>query len=225
MSTLVKDSRSSFDLALMPTGALTSSVEFWAKCKQGRRPPLTPDEFEVALGSRSFTSKKADLPKVVALYKHAFTTQMAAVTFLNLEELGWRDEEARQLARVLASGACVKLVMVNLIDNRIGDAGVHALAAAVATIDASGRYVSPLLTEIVLSGNRASSAAMASLSRYALQERKDANDKNSRQKERARAEAEAVKEIGAGGGSQCDGSGRHVGYGHGAKPCQLQGHL
>ena len=43
---------------------------------------MTPEDFAAELELKSFTSKKADLPTVGALYKAAYTKRFAAATGL-----------------------------------------------------------------------------------------------------------------------------------------------
>ena len=71
----------------------------------GRAAPMTPEDFAAELELKSFTSKKADLPTVGALYTAAYTKRFAAATGLFYAQLGWGDAEVISLSRVLESGA------------------------------------------------------------------------------------------------------------------------
>ena len=64
------------------------------------------------------------------LYEAAFEEQFGKATKLIYWNLGWGDAEAAQLAEVLASGAAPRLEHLFLDDNKIGDEGCKALAAA-----------------------------------------------------------------------------------------------
>lgn len=105
-----------------------------------RLPPLAPDdlfsslEAGVADGSVHF-AEPADLPLVASIYKRAFLDEIAGATSLVYTALQWGDREASALARALRFGpahgaAPVKLAMLALDNNRIGDAGAVALAQA-----------------------------------------------------------------------------------------------
>jgi len=126
-----------------------------AECAAQRLPPRLPEEFEALLACKSFTSKKADLPTVNALYRAAFDARLAKVDTLVFGELAWGDDEVGALCRVLQSGATPCLEELYLHTNRIGDAGMAALAACL-------RYpaATPNLKYLNLSDNQASEAAL-----------------------------------------------------------------
>jgi hypothetical protein len=100
------------------------------QCRAGRAPPLTPADFMAELEGKSFTSRKADLPTVGGLYKAAFDRRFKTATTLLYVALHWGDEEVESLSKVIASGALAQLAHLNLGGNKIGDAGVTALADA-----------------------------------------------------------------------------------------------
>uniref|UniRef100_A0A0D3JFS2 Uncharacterized protein n=2 Tax=Emiliania huxleyi TaxID=2903 RepID=A0A0D3JFS2_EMIH1 len=118
--------------------------DFWslrADCTQdgGRRPPLLPSAFAAELEKKSFTNGKDDKPLVKRLYEAAFEEQFGKATELIYYDLGWGDAEAAQLAEVLASGAAPRLEELILDDNKIGDEGCKALAAALGKEGAAPR--------------------------------------------------------------------------------------
>ena len=98
------------------------------QCRAGRAAPLTPEDFLAELERKSFTSKKADLPTVGALYKAAFTKRFGEATALFYSGLQWGDSEVVLLSKVLGSGALTNLSDLHLSGNQIGDAGLTALA-------------------------------------------------------------------------------------------------
>lgn len=126
-----------------------------AECLAGRAPPLHPDEFARQLESKSFTSKKADLGTVAALYRRAFEKRVGEAVVLTFHSLGWGDEDAKVLAVALGGAPLVR--QLKLDRNRIGDEGVAALTASLRA------GAAPRLETIRLSGNRASVAAMQGL--------------------------------------------------------------
>ena len=98
------------------------------QCRAGRAAPLTPEDFLAELERKSFTSKKADLPTVGALYKAAFTKRFGEATALFYSGLQWGDSDLVLLSKVLGSGALTNLSDLHLSGNQIGDAGLTALA-------------------------------------------------------------------------------------------------
>ena len=108
VANLVKD----FDFCL-DLGKLGDDTTDWndiqKECMAGRAAPMTPEDFAAELELKSFTSKKADLPTVGALYKAAYTKRFAAATTLMYASLGWGDAEVISLSRVLESGALDQL--------------------------------------------------------------------------------------------------------------------
>ncbi|EOD21547.1 hypothetical protein EMIHUDRAFT_368691, partial [Emiliania huxleyi CCMP1516] len=106
----------------------------------GRRPPLLPSAFAAELEKKSFTNGKDDKPLVKRLYEAALEEQFGKATELVYYDLGWGDAEAAQLAEVLASGAVPRLETLWLSDNKIGDEGCKALAAALGKEGAAPRF-------------------------------------------------------------------------------------
>jgi len=94
---------------------------------------LLPDKFAEELATKTFTSVSADREKVEALHKLTFKYAFMEVTELRYGSLNWCDDEALMVARVLASGAAPKLRKLDLGSNRIGDAAMEALTAALTT--------------------------------------------------------------------------------------------
>ncbi|CAK0846113.1 unnamed protein product [Prorocentrum cordatum] len=127
---LTKPSGKLLDLG-RSTGAETSWYqELVITCTAGRRAPLLPDAFDVQLQSKGFTNGKDDLPRVAELYRSAFAQRLEAGEALRYDGLQWGDEEAQQLAAVLASGAAPRLQGLDLRGNRVGDEGAARLAEA-----------------------------------------------------------------------------------------------
>ena len=90
-------------------------------------------QLRLQLQDKSFTTPNHDRPAVAVLYEKAFTKRMGEAETLYFEMLGWGDEEMATLSRVIAAGHLPSLKTLSLDNNqRIGDAGVSALADAVA---------------------------------------------------------------------------------------------
>ena len=130
---------------------------------------------------KRFTSKKGDLPMVIALNTRTILSIFRDMKELQYEKVGWGDDEAVQLAEVLplctsatelvlqgnqisdrgakalaaafAEGAMPKLELLNLNYNQIGDEGAVALAEAV------GKGALPKLEGLNLGGNKLSQTA------------------------------------------------------------------
>ncbi|CAK0835981.1 unnamed protein product [Prorocentrum cordatum] len=96
----------------------------------GRKAPALPDAFEAELHSKVFTNGKDDRPRVAELYRSAFAQRFESAEWLYYMDLGWGDEEVRQMAAVLASVALPRLQSLDLSGNNVGDEGAAALAAA-----------------------------------------------------------------------------------------------
>ena len=125
---------------------------------------------------KRFTSKKGDLPMVIALNTRTILSIFRDMKELTYRQVGWGDDEAVQLAEVLplctsatdldldhnhisdrgakalaaafAEGAMPKLEVLSLMTNQIGDEGAVALAEAV------GKGALPKLTRLRLEGNK-----------------------------------------------------------------------
>ena len=92
------------------------------------------------------------MDKVIELYRSFFEGVSQSAVELNFDGLEWGDAEVVQLAAVLPS--FVRLETLSLDNNKIGDAGMAALAEAIAK---EGAF--PSLTTITLRGNPASDEA------------------------------------------------------------------
>ena len=79
---------------------------------------------------KRFTSKKGDLPMVIALNTRTILSIFRDMKVLMYFEVGWGDDEAVQLAEVLP--LCTSATYLNLVANKISDRGAKALAAAFA---------------------------------------------------------------------------------------------
>ena len=126
---------------------------------------------------KRFTSKKGDLPMVIALNTRTILSIFRDMKELEYSLVGWGDDEAVQLAEVLplctsatelnlennknisdrgakalaaafAEGAMPKLEKLSLFNNQIGDEGAKALAEAV------GKGALPELKELNLVTNQ-----------------------------------------------------------------------
>ncbi|CAK0795010.1 unnamed protein product, partial [Prorocentrum cordatum] len=140
------------------TGAETHYRKLRETCAAGRRVPLLPDAFDVELESKGFTNGKDDRPRVAELYRSAFAQRFEAAKELHYNVLQWGDEEAQQLAAVLASGAAPRLQALFLQNNRVGDEGAARLAEA---LRAPGAL--PRLRQLDLQNNRVGGPGRAAL--------------------------------------------------------------
>ena len=97
-------------------------------CAAKRAPPLAPPVFKEDLSTKTFTSPKADLETVGNLYEKEFDEKLGEATVLYYQSLQWTDEDVVKLCGAIATGKLVKLGILDLSYNQIGDAGVAALA-------------------------------------------------------------------------------------------------
>ena len=96
-----------------------------------RRPaPLSPAAMARLVARKRFTSKKGDLPMVIALNTRTILSIFRDMKELVYLKVGWGDDEAVQLAEVLP--LCTSATELNLGANKISDRGAKALAAAFA---------------------------------------------------------------------------------------------
>ena len=96
-----------------------------------RRPaPLSPAAMARLVARKRFTSKKGDLPMVIALNTRTILSIFRDMKKLVYKSVGWGDDEAVQLAEVLP--LCTSATLLNLGNNKISDRGAKALAAAFA---------------------------------------------------------------------------------------------
>ena len=79
---------------------------------------------------KRFTSKKGDLPMVIALNTRTILSIFRDMKMVKYNKVGWGDDEAVQLAEVLP--LCTSATELHLHDNKISDRGAKALAAAFA---------------------------------------------------------------------------------------------
>ena len=96
-------------------------------CKCVRQPPLTPMQFNAMLDDKCFTQRGRDVGAVRAMYRRACQRMQAAVA-LDYSELGWGDDEAKQLAKVLGNGWGMGYKRLFLGQNKMGDEGIRAIA-------------------------------------------------------------------------------------------------
>ena len=96
-----------------------------------RRPaPLSPAAMARLVARKRFTSKKGDLPMVIALNTRTIIALFRDAETLEYMRLRWGDDEAVQLAEVLP--LCTSATKLRLDKNKISDRGAKALAAAFA---------------------------------------------------------------------------------------------
>ena len=147
-----------------------------------RRPaPLSPAAMARLVARKRFTSKKGDLPMVIALNTRTILSIFRDMKVVKYRKVGWGDEEAVQLAEVLP--LCTSATLLDLGNNKISDRGAKALAAAfaegampkleklvlnnnqigdegaVALAEAVGKGALPKLKELILAGNKLSQTA------------------------------------------------------------------
>ena len=126
--------------------------------------PLTPAAFNLLVSGRVF-DEAAECSVAQERFRAAFTREMGRVEERTHAAAGWVDDEARRLSQVLELEAQPRLTRLSLARNRIGDAGMAAIAAAIA----SG--AAPALKEIDLDRNAfgdGGATALASCGRGAL---------------------------------------------------------
>ena len=112
-----------------------------------RRPaPLSPAAMARLVARKRFTSKKGDLPMVIALNTRTILSIFRDMKKLQYTEVDWGDDEAVQLAEVLP--LCTSATELSLAKNKISDRGAKALAAAFA------EGAMPKLVELYLESNR-----------------------------------------------------------------------
>ena len=119
---------------------------------------MAPTLYRLSLGPDSESAKALEKLCSDRLLDGAFlVAHLADAEYLNCDDLGWGDEEARRLAAALehatAQGGLKALETLNLSQNKIGDEGVRHLG------DALARGAAPALKELYLDGNPASDAA------------------------------------------------------------------
>ena len=95
---------------------------------------------------KRFTSKKGDLPMVIALNTRTILSIFRDMKELKYVKVGWGDDEAVQLAEVLP--LCTSATELNLESNKISARGAKALAAAFA------EGALPKLEELLLQYNK-----------------------------------------------------------------------
>ena len=112
-----------------------------------RRPaPLSPAAMARLVARKRFTSKKGDLPMVIALNTRTILSIFRDMKVVKYLDVNWCDEEAVQLAEVLP--LCTSATKLDLRYNKISDRGAKALAAAFA------EGAMPKLEVLYLNGNQ-----------------------------------------------------------------------
>ena len=158
VSNLVKDFDFVLDLAKFDE-SVTRLDDVIKGCAAKRAPPLAPPVFKEDLSTKTFTSPKADRETVGNLYEKEFDEKLGEATELGYGNLQWTDEDVVKLCGAIATGKLVKLEILRLFDNQIGDAGAAALA------EVAGKL--PQLKELWLDGNQIGDAGAAALAEVA----------------------------------------------------------
>ena len=158
VSNLVKDHRLVLDLAKFDESVVYLG-DVVKGCAAKRAPPLAPPVFKEDLSTKTFTSPKADLETVGNLYEKEFDEKLGEATDLNYRGLQWTDADVVKLCGAIATGKLVKLELLALSFNQIGDAGVAALA------EVAGKL--PQLEYLHLEGNQVGDAGAAALAEVA----------------------------------------------------------
>ena len=144
VSNLVKDYDFVLDLAKFDE-SVEDLNDVIKGCAAKRAPPLAPPVFKEDLSTKTFTSPKADLETVGNLYEKEFDEKLGEAAELTYALLQWTDADVVKLCGAIATGKLVKLEVLSLIENQIGDAGVAALAEVVGKL--------PQLERLYLMGN------------------------------------------------------------------------
>ena len=154
-----------------------------------RRAPLSPAAMARLVARKRFTSKKGDLPMVIALNTRTILSIFRDMKELKYYEVGWGDDEAVQLVAVLP--LCTSATVLALYDNKISDRGAKALAAAFA------EGAMPQLETLILFdneiGDEGAVALAEAVGKGALPELKSLTLNNNKLSQTAKDAWEAVK--------------------------------
>ena len=138
---------------------------------------------------KRFTSKKGDLPMVIALNTRTILSIFRDMKELKYVKVGWGDDEAVQLAEVLP--LCTSATELNLASNKISARGAKALAAAFA------EGAMPKLERLDLDfnqiGNKGAVALAEAVGKGALPELKELELRSNKLSQTAKDAWEAVK--------------------------------
>ena len=120
-----------FDVVGSKMGLSPQLVNGWHVDEKYRRPaPLSPAAMARLVARKRFTSKKGDLPMVIALNTRTILSIFRDMKVIKYVGVRWGDDEAVQLAEVLP--LCTSATELELQSNKISDRGAKALAAAFA---------------------------------------------------------------------------------------------
>ena len=124
-------------------GLVRSIIDVGATWENGRtkdytRPaPLAPMAMARVVARKKFTSKKADLPMVIALNTLTIVSLFTDVDNLTFNNLDWTDDEVEQLVQILplckslkSIGICLNISDRDGVTVGVSDRGAQALAAA-----------------------------------------------------------------------------------------------
>ena len=94
------------------------------------RAPFPTGSLSLALDDirMSFANRVVDCPLVKQIYQRAFTKHMASVVSIDCRNLGWGDAEVVKLCEMLRHTAPPSCRRIDLEGNKLGRAGVTALA-------------------------------------------------------------------------------------------------
>ena len=113
-----------------PTRAGRPSLTLSAPRSTAPAGAASPAAMARLVARKRFTSKKGDLPMVIALNTRTILSIFRDMKMVKYLKVGWGDDEAVQLAEVLP--LCTSATELWLFDNKISDRGAKALAAAFA---------------------------------------------------------------------------------------------
>jgi len=132
---------------LLDLGLLDDTCGSWDRivgtCRLRRRPPVVPEAFEDSLQHKTFTYRHADCPLVAQKYAQAFLEAIAAAEELAFNEVGWGNNEVRELSKILAQ--CCRLRKLVLYGNQIDEEGAGVLLDALLDVE--------VVEELWLNGN------------------------------------------------------------------------
>lgn len=172
---LTKDSQFLLDLGRLTASRLNSLSGrhgLVRECKlRGRleRPaPLLPSHFEEIVGAKQYdkTREHADLAVLSRLYATTFRDTFRTVTRLDYSEMGWKDDEAIRLSKLLVGGHTPQLQELILRGNEIGDVGGSTLLRLLSSAWAADADSLPRSLRLIdLSSNRIGASGMAIIAR------------------------------------------------------------
>jgi hypothetical protein len=110
---------------------------------QVRQPPLTPEEFETAIKTKSFMNGKNDSDILIKQYRHHFTKLLASERGLYCNDLGWSIEHVQKLSELVGAGFYSRVDVVDLSNIQLGG-GTSDVSCLVRFMTANGSSLSQL---------------------------------------------------------------------------------